>query len=412
VTGGDAQYRSRLRQAWFSPIPIRETVMLPKAENAIFVIADVSGYTKFFAAVEIEHANDIVADFLGTVVEALRPTFRLAKFEGDAAFLYAVGGGLDGSMLEDVIEAAYFRFRRRRRDVRQASACTCKACAAMGDLDFKFVIHHGEMVRQSIGGREEIAGRDVILVHRLLKNAVYDRFGGRAYALYSDACLRTLGVDPAARGLSAHRESIDIIGDVETWHRDLEAAWQKDDARRRIEVAPEEAYLTWRFELPAPRRTVWEHMTVPGHWQQWWFAEAIVEQSEDGRRGVGTTNHCMHGKDAVIEEILDWQPFDYVTIGITLPIPGAPLITMTRALTDGQDGGTVLEMRVARPQPEHAAFVDKAATKFSSNLLPAVERLRAIFRDAPAPIAAAEEPPLPAKRELFLHEPVSSGAPG
>ena len=42
----------------------------------------------------------------------------------------------------------------------------------MGDLDFKFVAHHGEMVKQKMGGREELAGRDVILVHRLLKNTV------------------------------------------------------------------------------------------------------------------------------------------------------------------------------------------------------------------------------------------------
>jgi hypothetical protein len=42
------------------------------------------------------------------------------------------------------------------------------------------------MVKQKMGGREELAGRDVILVHRLLKNAVSEKVGGRAYPLYSD----------------------------------------------------------------------------------------------------------------------------------------------------------------------------------------------------------------------------------
>jgi class 3 adenylate cyclase len=130
--------------------------VLPKSEKACFVIADVSGYTKFLVSSELEHAQDIIVDFMDTVVEALRPTFRLAKFEGDAAFLYAVGNNLDGSLLEDTIETAYFKFRRRKRDVRQSSACKCKACASMGDLDLKFVIHHGEMVKQSMGGREEL----------------------------------------------------------------------------------------------------------------------------------------------------------------------------------------------------------------------------------------------------------------
>ena len=27
-------------------------------------------------------------------------------------------------------------------------------------------------------------------------------------------------------------------------------------------------------------------------------------------RGAGTQNHCLHGKDAVIEDIVDWRPFD------------------------------------------------------------------------------------------------------
>src|SRR6185437_7714958 len=153
--------------------------------------------------------------------------FRLAKFEGDAAFVYAIADKVDGSLLQDTIESAYFKFRRRRRDVKQASACECRACVAMSDLDFKFVVHHGEMVKQRMGGREELAGRDVILVHRLLKNAVSEKIGGRAYALYTDACIRSTGVDPSAQGLVDHHETIDIIGDVKLWLRDLDDAWKK-----------------------------------------------------------------------------------------------------------------------------------------------------------------------------------------
>ena len=101
--------------------------MLPKAEAAYFAIADISGYTSFLAAVELEHAQDIIADFMDTVVKGLRPPFRLAKFEGDAAFVYATAEKVDGSLLQDAIEGAYFKFRRRMRDVRQASTCECRA---------------------------------------------------------------------------------------------------------------------------------------------------------------------------------------------------------------------------------------------------------------------------------------------
>jgi Protein of unknown function (DUF2652)/Polyketide cyclase / dehydrase and lipid transport len=380
--------------------------MLPKPELAYFVIADISGYTNFLAAVELEHAQDIVADFMDTVVKGLRPPFRLAKFEGDAAFVYAVTEKVDGSLLQDIIESAYFKFRRRMRDVKQASVCECKACVAMGDLDFKFVIHHGEMVKQKMGGREELAGRDVILVHRLLKNMASEKVGSRAYALYSDACIQTMGIDPVAQGLVEHHEPIDIIGDVKVSLRDLEEAWKKENERTRAEVTRADAYVTWDFDIAAPRQTVWEYITVPGQWQKWWPTDAIIEDSSHGRRGVGTKNHCMHGKDAIIEELLDWRPFDYFTLSILLPMPGAPKIVMTRALQEQPNGATHLEMRVAKPKPKDMAFVDQVGAKFKEDLTRAIEKLRLMMEGRQTSIAVIDEPPLMPSNERFLTEPV------
>jgi uncharacterized protein YndB with AHSA1/START domain len=384
--------------------------MLPKTEAAYFAIADISGYTSFLAAVELDHAQDIIADFMDTVVKGLRPAFRLAKFEGDAAFVYTTAETVDGSLLQDAIEGAYFKFRRRLRDVRQASTCECRACVAMGDLDFKFVVHHGEMVKQKMGGREELAGRDVILVHRLLKNAVSEKIGGRAYALYSDAAIRAMGVDPAAQGLVVHHETVDVIGDVTLWARDLEAAWRQDDAQIRMEVTRGDAYATLEFDIAAPRQAVWEYLTVPGQWLKWWDADDITEESRSGRRGVGTRNHCMHGKNTNIEETLDWRPVDYFTVGITLPVPGAPRIVMTRALLDGPNTTTRLELRIAKPKSKDKAFVDGAAAKFAERMTQAIVGLRSMLEGKQPRSSVTEEPALKPSTGRFLTEPVKSGA--
>ena len=380
--------------------------MLPKPESAYFVIADISGYTSFLAGVELDHAQDIIADLMDTVVKGVRPPFRLAKFEGDAAFVYAATAKVDGSMLQDTIESAYFTFRRRLRDIKQASVCECKACAAMSDLDFKFVAHHGEMVKQKMGGREELAGRDVILVHRLLKNTVSEKIGSRAYALYSDACIQTAGIDPAAQGLVEHHETIDIIGDVRLWLRDLEEAWKKENEKTRVEVTREDAYGIFDFDIAAPRQVVWEYLTVPGQFQKWWPTDAVNENSVNGRRGVGTKNHCMHGKDAIIEEMLDWRPFDYITVSALLPIPGAPKLVMTRAVQEQANGTTRLEMRLAKPKPKDMAFVDQFAPTFKENLTKAIETLRRILEELQSAVAAIDEPPLKHSNERFLTEPV------
>jgi hypothetical protein len=67
--------------------------MLPKPEPACLVMADISGYTGYLAGVELDHAQDILADLIDTIVGALRPPFQLSKLEGDAAFVYLVAPG-------------------------------------------------------------------------------------------------------------------------------------------------------------------------------------------------------------------------------------------------------------------------------------------------------------------------------
>ncbi len=48
--------------------------MASAAQPTCFLIADISGYTGYLADVELDHAQDILADLIGAVVTALRPT--------------------------------------------------------------------------------------------------------------------------------------------------------------------------------------------------------------------------------------------------------------------------------------------------------------------------------------------------
>ena len=379
--------------------------MLPKPESACFVIADISGYTSFLAGVELDHAQDIIADVMDTVVRCLRPPFRLAKFEGDAAFFYAVTDKVDGSLLQDAIESAYFAFRKRLRNIKQATSCECSACSRMQHLDLKFVGHHGEFIKQRMAGREELAGRDVILIHRLLKNAVNERLGGHAYALYSDSCIQAMGIDPVVQGLVEHRESIDIIGEVKCWVRDLAEAWEKENDRQRNEVTRDKAASVLEFDIAAPRPTVWEHFTLPGLRPKWRGADEVRETLESGRRGVGTTNHCMHGPHAIIEEVLDWRPFDYLTISTLLPIPDAPKVILTYAFLESAGGCTHVEIRVAKPKPKDRAFLEKVGAEFQKTITSEIATLRLMI-EGQKRASPVEEPTLPVSAERFLTQPV------
>ena len=83
--------------------------MAATPETGFLVIADLTGYTAYLSGSEIEHAPVIAGDLLETIVGRLEPPFRLAKFEGDAAFLFVEDGRADGSLLLDAIEACLSR---------------------------------------------------------------------------------------------------------------------------------------------------------------------------------------------------------------------------------------------------------------------------------------------------------------
>lgn len=326
--------------------------MLPAAQPTCFLIADISGYTGYLADVELDHAQDILADLIGAVVTALRPSFRLAKLEGDAAFTYMTAEKLDGSMLLDTIERCYFGFRRRRRDVRQATSCECNACAQIPDLDLKFVVHHGDAILQKVAGRQELLGSDVIVAHRLLKNDVVERLELGAYALLTQQLIDASDLDPAALGMLPHTEAYERIGEVAGWVHDLERRWQEEESRARVRVTPEEAYVSVSIPTNVPPQVAWDFLTKPGQRMTWqpWVTEVAIEGATGGRRGIGSSNHCMHGKDAVIEEILDWRPYDYLTDRTTLATPDGPLRVLHTIELEPTSAGTIVHMRFAAPK--------------------------------------------------------------
>ncbi len=388
-----------------------------KPESACLAIADISGYTRFLAGAELDHAQDILADLMSTVATSLRPTLRLAKFEGDAVFVYAITDALDGPLLQDTVERSYFAFQRRLRDIRQASSCECNACVLVPNLDLKFVLHHGQVVRQRIGTSEELVGSDVIVVHRLLKSSVVEATGISAYALYTDACLAAMGLDdPAAAGMVAYGEDLDDVGEINGWVVDLHAAWVSELDRAQLVVEREGALRVYDVLLDAPPALAWEYITSPRLRPKWQYGvEAIVQEAGPaGRRGIGTVNHCMHGKDTIIEEVLDWQPNDHVTYRSLLPMPDAPKLLNTFAFTDAGDGRTRVEFRIGRPKSAKDRAVALGMVPMLDGMIArGFESLVPLIAEASKATATAElpdEPDLPVSLRRNDTEPIVSGS--
>jgi len=319
-----------------------------KAERGCLLIADISGYTDYVMESPLEYAEDVVSDVTATVVQELRPILRVNKLEGDAVFAYALEGEIDASMLVDGIEQSYFAFRNRLRGIEHSTSCTCNACAKIPDLNLKFVAHYGSFIRRPATGGEELTGQDVIVVHRLLKNTVGETFGLRGYALFTEACIAALGLDPAAAAMAEHGESYRDVGGVRVYVQNLEARWEKERHRRPVFVPRGEAGFEIEVLVPAEPAVVWEYLTSPAK-RALWQGEGleIEEVAPAGRRGVDTTRFCVDGRTTVYEEILDWRPFHYFTEGKTLP--GPVRLVLTTELEPAAEG-TLVRVRAARPE--------------------------------------------------------------
>lgn len=363
--------------------------MSASAERGCLVVADISGYSGYVVGSPIESAEDVVADVTETVVARLEPVVRINKLEGDAAFGYALDGEYDATMLLDSLEECYFGFRGRLRAIEHAVSCTCPACAKVADLDLKFVVHHGEFVRR-VGARgEELTGHDVIVVHRLLKNGVAEEHGLRAYVLFTDACVRALGLDPDRLELRRHVERYPDVGAVVVHVSDLEARWRVEQGRRRVRVDDDEAAFRVDAMVAATPEATWELLTSPQK-RLLWQVDAIEQADQGGRRYTGTSSVCVDGRTKIYEEILDWRPFEYVTERLSLA--RGVRVVLTTAL-EPQPGGTRVVTLARREQGARLAW------------LPEARRLRRRLAVRYRRLAALARTEIPEERRLPLASP-------
>jgi hypothetical protein len=367
--------------------------MLSSTEQGCLVISDLSGYTGYLKETELEHAHNVLADVTETIVSQLRPALRIIRLEGDAVFGYALSNQLEPSILLDSIDATYFAFRSRLRNIEHATTCRCSACVQIPFLDLKFVAHFGDFVRGRLAGQEDLTGTDVIVVHRLLKNSITEQLGLRGYTFFSEACTTALSLDPRALGMKEHREQYEDIGEVAGFVVDMNRRWRMEEERTRVFISRPEAQFEFVAEVPASPAVVWDHFTTPAKRLLWQTEFSRIDQDNPGgRRGPGTTNHCVHGRGAIVEEILDWRPFDYYSVRLTLP--GLGPWTQTVELEPKASGNTEVRIRGDRLRGVKGLMLAAMKRTLQSNLGKNVERLKALLETSQGGDRLEAQPPV------------------
>ena len=119
------------------------------------------------------------------------------------------------------------------------------------------------------------------------------------------------------------------------------------------------------------------------------------------RRGVGATNHCLHGAEAGVEELLDWRPYDYFTFRNTIPTPMGVIRLLETTEFEPTPDGTIIRWRWGAPKTakeralmqQMESFLDQAMTTSAALL---TEQLDAELERRR--LEGGEEPDLPTPR--------------
>jgi len=289
-----------------------------KTQHGYLVIADISGFTSYLAKVELEHAHEILTDLLETIVKEFKTLLTISKLEGDAVFAYVPEVNTPGGeRIIELIENTYVAFRQQRETSQRNTTCNCKACLSIPNLDLKFFVHHGDFIVQEVSGIRELVGSDVNLIHRLMKNRIAENTGWEAYILFTQRAFQNLGVEP--ENVHEQIETYDHLGEIHIHCIDLHERYKTIIETKRVVISPREADFSLSYDFHAPQPIVWHWITDPEKKSMSVGMDAVftAKKRPGGRTGPGATNHCAHGKNLkglLIETILDWRPFDYLTL--------------------------------------------------------------------------------------------------
>lgn len=134
-----------------------------------------------------QHAEVVITDLLEVIIDTFGTSMTLNKLEGDAAFFVKESADpkVDLDIVLERVMAVFEAFQRRLHELIFCQTCQCDCCQQMGDLKVKIMVHHGEFWVKRVAQFEEVAGEDVILVHRLLKNSI----GSNEYLALTSAVL-------------------------------------------------------------------------------------------------------------------------------------------------------------------------------------------------------------------------------
>src|SRR3989442_5286583 len=98
------------------------------SDEGFLILADISGFTAFVTATELQHGAEITGALLEAVMHRLAPPLEIQELEGDAVFAIGSDGAMaDGSVLPALLADAFAVFKAEQRKLAGDENVACRA---------------------------------------------------------------------------------------------------------------------------------------------------------------------------------------------------------------------------------------------------------------------------------------------
>lgn len=158
-------------------------------QKALYFMPDISGFTNFVNNTELEHSIHIISELLELLIDNASLDLELVEVEGDALFMFTSKIPDYGQLLE-LTTTMLENFHKHTKSYESKRICNCGSCRTTTNLELKFLVHYGDLSFIKVKSFVKPYGRDVIKIHRLLKNQVpvneYILFTNDTYELYKN----------------------------------------------------------------------------------------------------------------------------------------------------------------------------------------------------------------------------------
>jgi len=284
-------------------------------QKGYLFITDITGYTQFLTQSELDHAKEILDALFDSILHHLNPPIVISGTQGDAIVCYFPEDAfVQSQSIVEEMEHIYFDFQHQLSLMKLNTTCTCNACTNMATLDLKIFLHYGQYMLQQIGERVDLQGADVILIHRLMKNSVKEKFGITGYGLITKAAVEALGIAGLTDEMHAHTEKVEHFDDARMFIYDLNKVWEARQKTDRQSLTPENAFVWADVFVPIPQWMAWDLSLSDEVKRRIFFVEDILRGDDQGARvGSGTKFHCVHHEGDVDFVVLDLDAPNTIT---------------------------------------------------------------------------------------------------